>query len=118
MQPMIEGPPEKSGGFFVREEDPKKNTQARVAALLGVTRQAVAKWSEPNATGCNGFKPKPDARVVVLRTQGRRRTGINAGRAKRRTPINWTARSKVTYHPANQNASQAVFRARLLDKRA
>ena len=49
----------------MREEDPKKNTQARVAALLGVTRQAMAKWSEPNATGCNGFKPKPDARVVV-----------------------------------------------------
>ncbi len=32
--PVIGGPREKSGGLFVRKEDPKKNTQARVAAVL------------------------------------------------------------------------------------
>ena len=50
----------------MREEDPKKNTQAGVAALLGVDRTTVAKWfPESNVNGHNTFTPRPDARVVV-----------------------------------------------------
>lgn len=55
----------------LREEDPKKNTQKRVAMLLGVTQQCVAKWfssskeNGTNTTSCNTSAPPPDARVKV-----------------------------------------------------
>lgn len=51
----------------LRSEDPKKNTQARVAMLLGVTRQAVSLWwgDATNASACNGCVPRPDARVKL-----------------------------------------------------
>ena len=45
------GPREKSGGFFVREEDPKKNTQAGVAALFGVAQKTVSTWLGHNILG-------------------------------------------------------------------
>jgi hypothetical protein len=55
---------------LVREEDAKKNTQARVAKLLGVDRTTVTKWFTPdaarsNVNGHNASKPQPDARVKV-----------------------------------------------------
>ena len=56
--------------FELRKEDPKKNTQARVAALLGVKRQTVGDWFTPkdgrtNAGSGNGSNQRPDARVIV-----------------------------------------------------
>ena len=49
------------------EEDAKKNTQAVVAALLGVARETVSKWFVPigKDTKGNNSKPVPDARVRV-----------------------------------------------------
>ena len=49
----------------MREEDPKKNTQARVAALLGVARETVRDWFGTNGGDANTSAPAPDARVVV-----------------------------------------------------
>jgi len=54
----------------LRDENPKKWTQAKVAAALGVSQQCVAKWFMHNTTGCNTHKPKtppppkPDARIM------------------------------------------------------
>jgi len=53
----------------LREEDPKKNTQARVAKLLGVARQTVTDWLAPKGSATNAGSgngcPCPDARVKV-----------------------------------------------------
>jgi hypothetical protein len=50
------------------ESDPKVWTQKRVAAELGVSQQAVAKWFDiPNTTSGKGNTPataKPDARQI------------------------------------------------------
>lgn len=50
----------------LRREDPKKNTQARVAERLGVTQQAVSLWwgNTTNTSSCNACTPV-DARVKV-----------------------------------------------------
>jgi site-specific DNA-methyltransferase (adenine-specific) len=59
----------------LREENPKKNTQKRVAALLGVGRETVRDWFT-DKRGHNGGSakvtpptPRPDARVVLSRDQ-------------------------------------------------
>ena len=61
----------------LRAENAKKNTQARVAMLLGVSRECVSKWFTPpkkagnDGTSTNtsatlaGTAPPPDARVKV-----------------------------------------------------
>lgn len=52
----------------LRESDPKKWTQKRVAATVGVTRQAVAKWWDTsNATSC--ITSKPDGRLSLTKEQ-------------------------------------------------
>ena len=46
----------------------KRNTQKRVAALLGVDRSTVEKWFHPKSSGHNGNVPNmslPDARVKI-----------------------------------------------------
>jgi ParB-like chromosome segregation protein Spo0J len=48
-----------------READAKKWTQKRVAELLGVSQQSVAKWFSSNTTSSKATKPTPDARVKV-----------------------------------------------------
>ncbi len=48
----------------LRKENAKKNTQNRVALLLGVTQQCVAKWlNGSNTTSSN--TSAPDARVKI-----------------------------------------------------
>lgn len=53
----------------LREEDAKKNTQKRVAMLLGVSRECVSAWwnrgDTSDGTSTNTGKPRPDARVKV-----------------------------------------------------
>ena len=49
----------------LRDEDAKKNTQKRVATLLGVAQQTVADWLRTNTGSGNGSKTAPDARVKV-----------------------------------------------------
>ncbi|MEO1498756.1 MAG: helix-turn-helix transcriptional regulator [Planctomycetota bacterium] len=50
--------------FALREEDPKRWTQAAVAAELGVSREAVSKWFTNNGNGTKACKP--DARVKLV----------------------------------------------------
>jgi len=55
-----------SAASRLRDEDPKKWTQARIAKEFGVSRQAVQAWfSMPNAKSGNTHKPREDARVKV-----------------------------------------------------
>ncbi len=58
----------------LQEENPKKNTQARIAAILGVDRTTVGRWWKDgskvhthicSATTGGEEKPRPDARVKV-----------------------------------------------------
>ena len=49
----------------LRTEDAKKNTQARVAVVLGVARETVRDWFGTNGGAANTSVPKPDARVKV-----------------------------------------------------
>lgn len=54
----------------LRVENPKKNTQARVAMLLGVDRTTVTKWLMQNVNDHNTHKPpakKPDARTTLTK---------------------------------------------------
>lgn len=50
--------------FELREEDPKKNTQAVVARLLGVAQCTVASWFSTNIIGNNATR-QPDARLKL-----------------------------------------------------
>ena len=47
----------------LRNEDPKKNTQSRIAQILGVAQQTVSDWSGTNTA--SGISSKLDARVKV-----------------------------------------------------
>lgn len=51
----------------LREADAKKWTQKRIASVLGVTQQAVAKWFISDTTSCNAntADEKPDARIKL-----------------------------------------------------
>lgn len=63
----------KAVAFGLRKEDPKKNTQQRVAAMLGVAQQTVSGWFANNTGVGNTCTPpsepkethRPDARVKV-----------------------------------------------------
>ena len=46
----------------LREDDAKKNTQARVAALLGVSQPTVAAWLDINNISADKAYTRPDAR--------------------------------------------------------
>lgn len=64
----------KQVAFALREEDAKKNTQAVVAAMLGVSQPTIASWFTPNIRSDNGRSPRkdtrksPDARVQIPRS--------------------------------------------------
>lgn len=49
----------------LREQDPKKYTQRRVAEILGVGQQRVSDWLGAQTTGTGNTRPPPDARVKV-----------------------------------------------------
>lgn len=51
----------------LRKEDAKKNTQERVARLLGVARETVRNWFMPNGQSANTHSP--DARVKIPVTE-------------------------------------------------
>lgn len=57
----------------LREEDAKKNTQARIGMLLGVSRECVSKWFTRDmqvGTSTNTHKAptaKPDARTTLTK---------------------------------------------------
>ena len=52
----------------LREENPKKNTQARVAKLLGVGQQTVSDWFGTNTGSGNTSDPTSDARTKIAPT--------------------------------------------------
>ena len=58
----------KQVAFALRKEDAKKNTQAVVAAMLGVARSTVESWFAPNDRDVKGRNSAPDARVRVPKT--------------------------------------------------
>ena len=47
----------------LRNEDPKKNTQARIAAMLGVGLETVSRWLRKGTNSHMGNASVPDARV-------------------------------------------------------
>lgn len=53
----------------LRAEDARKNTQARIAARLGVTQGVIAQWFSAGGRGhnitCNNMSARPDARVKI-----------------------------------------------------
>lgn len=55
----------KETAFILRTEDPKRNTQAVVAAMLGVARSTIEGWFTSNDKSVKASKP--DARVAVPR---------------------------------------------------
>ncbi len=58
----------KKVAFALREEDAKKNTQKRVATLLGVARPTVESWFAPKGGTSNDsavITCPPDARVTI-----------------------------------------------------
>jgi hypothetical protein len=85
----------------LRDEDPKKNTQAKIAARLGVGQQTVSDWFGTN-TG-PGNTSVPDARVKIPPKE--RPLSVKWGYCQGRSWHNWRECGPV-YDRENQIVRQ------------
>lgn len=97
----------------LREEDQKKWTQDAIANAFGVARRTVSDWFDtdiPIGESANGYKAKPDARVVVNREQ-KADIAARVAAGERQEDI------AAAYGITQKTVSQIASRAQALEER-